>query len=160
MPTYNTLAQLTSLEIPKIQGSRFIATAFPAREESEVVEQRLRLAKLYPTANHHCWAWRGEDPQKFRCSDDGEPYGSAGIPILKAIEGRELSATAVIVTRIFGGTKLGVGGLVRAYTAASCNVLDLSPRVEQVLTVAVTLDYGYPHTPQVEAMLHRFAAVT
>lgn len=106
--------QSETFETEKIKGSRFIVTTSPVESEEDVKGILLDLKKNHPNANHHCWAWRlGTDRE--RSSDDGEPSGSAGEPILQRMRRAELVDSLVIVTRYFGGTKLGVGGLVRAY---------------------------------------------
>jgi uncharacterized YigZ family protein len=106
--------QSETFETEKIKGSRFIVTTSPVESEEDVKGILLDLKKNHPNANHHCWAWRlGTDRE--RSSDDGEPSGSAGEPILQRMRRAELVDSLVIVTRYFGGAKLGVGGLVRAY---------------------------------------------
>ncbi|WP_451988289.1 IMPACT family protein [Azospirillum endophyticum] len=102
----------------EIKKSRFLAQAAPADSEEEA--RRFIAASSIPDAGHNCWALRVGDVYRF--SDDGEPGGTAGRPILQAIEGRDLDRVAVVVSRWFGGILLGAGGLVRAYggTAASC----------------------------------------
>jgi uncharacterized YigZ family protein len=101
-----------------VKKSRFIATALPVADEEAVKASIARYAD--PRANHNCWAWRIGPAYRF--SDDGEPGGTAGKPILQAIDGQALDRTLVIVTRWFGGVLLGTGGLARAYggTAAAC----------------------------------------
>ncbi len=129
---YRTVNTEARHEIPKIRGSRFIATAGPYGDDDSLAAVIARLAGEFPEANHHCYAWRSGE--RFRYADDGEPSGSAGRPILQRIDGHGLDRTFVVVTRIFGGTKLGVGGLVRAYSAAAGAVLDASRVVEVVPT--------------------------
>lgn len=111
------------------KGSRFIATVMPVADESSAKRALAAVQAEMPDAGHHCWAWRIASPSIERASDDGEPGGSAGRPILSQLTGRDLVDTAVIVSRYWGGTKLGVGGLVRAYGGAAGDALDLA-RVE------------------------------
>ena len=101
----------------KEKGSRFLALALPAASEEDAARLREHLRQLHPEASHHCWAQRLGPAAALleRHSDDGEPAGSAGPPIARAIQGSGLSDVLVVVTRWFGGTKLGVGGLIRAY---------------------------------------------
>lgn len=129
-------------EIEKIKGSRFIATAGPYLDEAALAGRIARLKVEFPEANHHCYGWRSGD--RFRYNDDGEPSGTAGRPILQRIDGRGLDRVFVIVTRIFGGTKLGAGGLVRAYSAAAGAVIEASHVIEVVPTrrVRVTVSYA------------------
>lgn len=104
--------------------SRFIGQVFPVSSEEEVLECIEKVKKQYWDARHHCFAYTiGEEQLKERFSDDGEPQGTAGKPILEVIRGKDLHNTLVVVTRYFGGTLLGTGGLVRAYTQASQEAL-------------------------------------
>lgn len=143
---YRTITSETQHEIAKIKGSRFIATVGPFHGEAGLANVITRLRGSFPDANHHCFAWRAGD--RFRFNDDGEPSGTAGRPILQRIDGRELDHVFVVVTRIFGGTKLGAGGLVRAYSAAAGAVLDVASPVEVVPTqrIQVTVPYDLQGT--------------
>ena len=133
---YRTLARAHRAEPPKTKGSRFIASGFPFAGEERLTAEIARLRDEFPDANHHCWAWR--DGDRFRYSDDGEPSGSAGQPILRQLDGAGVDRTAIVVTRIFGGTKLGVGGLVRAYGGATAACLDRA----EIRTVKITRKLG------------------
>lgn len=124
----------------EIKKSRFLAVAGPVSDEAAAKE--FIAANSDQTANHNCWAWR--IGQAYRFSDDGEPGGTAGKPILQAIDGQSLDRVAVVVTRWFGGVLLGSGGLVRAYggTAASClREAEKMPLVDTV-TATVTCAFG------------------
>jgi uncharacterized YigZ family protein len=138
---YRTLARAHRAEPPKTKGSRFIASGFPFAGEERLTAEIARLRDEFPDANHHCWAWR--DGERFRYADDGEPSGSAGQPILRQIDGAGLDRVALIVTRIFGGTKLGVGGLIRAYGGAAKELLGRAEIVEVVpyRVISVTAPY-------------------
>ena len=105
----------------RVRGSRFLALAAPAPARSDAEKIILAEEKKYHAATHHCRAWRSlEQPEtSFIQDDDGEPSGSAGLPILQAIQSAGLCGVVVVVTRYFGGVKLGVGGLVRAYSEAA-----------------------------------------
>ncbi len=141
----------TRCEIAKVKGSRFIATAGPFRDEDDLASIIARLRDDYPAATHHCSAWRSGD--RFRFHDDGEPSGTAGRPILQRLDGRGLDQTFVVVSRIFGGTKLGTGGLVRAYAAAAGAVLDVAPMVECVPTQQVSVTVPYELQGALESVL-------
>jgi uncharacterized YigZ family protein len=107
-----------------VRGSRFIAEAVPVAGKEECDEFLDAVRKEYFDATHHCYAYRlGPDGAQFRANDDGEPAGSAGRPILAAIDGSNLLGVMIVVTRYFGGTKLGVGGLTRAYREAAQRAL-------------------------------------
>lgn len=118
-----TIAQETTFEIDKIKGSRFIAYAYPLSAVSFMEQEVAKLWNTYPAARHICWAYRGAHQDQVRTVDDGEPSGTAGKPILSVIEGRDLESVGVAVVRYFGGTKLGTGGLARAYSSATQAVL-------------------------------------
>jgi len=142
--TYRTVAGESQHEPPKTKGSRFVATVAPISEEGQAAALVDRLRDAFPTANHHCYAYRlGRGRDRFRYSDDGEPSGSAGRPILRQIDGRDLTDTLVVVSRIFGGTKLGVGGLIRAYGGATAEALDRAEIREVVPVRRVRLSYPY-----------------
>jgi uncharacterized YigZ family protein len=105
--------------------SRFIGEIFPASSLAEAEERLLGIRKRYYDARHHCYAWiLGPDGQRRKSSDDGEPSGTAGAPILKVLDGAGVTDALVVVTRYFGGTLLGTGGLVRAYTQAASRALE------------------------------------
>lgn len=151
---YPTLAAAARCEIEKVKASRFLADAIPVQDELAIEAALRRVRKEFHDARHHCWAWRlGPRGARFRSSDDGEPGGSAGKPILQQIEVRDLSDVLVVVTRWFGGTKLGVGGLVRAYGAAAAAVLDRAPRREVVLTRRIEIAFPYECTAVVQGLL-------
>jgi len=131
VPSIRTLQAPHAVEIDKVKGSRFLGSAFPVETEAGVAESLQRLARTHRDATHHAFAWRlapsaepGAGRERWRTGDDGEPAGSAGRPILQELDARELVDTLVVVTRWYGGTKLGVGGLVRAYGAAAAAVLE------------------------------------
>ena len=125
--------------------SRFIADTAHVETEDAVQEFLETIRKRYYDARHHCYAWViGRDGNNRRCSDDGEPSQTAGKPILDVITGQGLTDTLVVVTRYFGGTLLGTGGLVRAYSAAAREGLDKSRVIEKKAgeKLAVTVDYN------------------
>ena len=138
-----------------IRKSRFLAIACPVESEAEA---KARLAEISDTsASHNCWAWRSG--QAYRFSDDGEPSGTAGKPILQAIDGQDLDRTLVVVTRWFGGILLGSGGLMRAYggTAAAC--LRAAAKTEYVERAALSVSLGFSDLALVKARLSAFAGL-
>lgn len=147
------LLQPERLEIAPISGSRFIASAAPVRDEAAARAFVERVREEFPDATHHCWAVRIARPSLERANDAGEPSGSAGRPILSAMIGRDVVDACVVVTRYFGGTKLGVGGLVRAYGRAAAAVLDQATLREHVERVTITLEHGYEDGPAIERAL-------
>jgi len=140
---YQTIAQPSLAEF-KDRGSRFIAYAYPVKTAEEFKEKLQALKKEHPKAVHHCFAYRlGLDGNNFRVSDDGEPSGTAGKPILGQIDTKGLTNTLIIVVRYFGGTLLGVPGLINAYKSAASMALQLTPFIQKPVTVKwqVTFDY-------------------
>lgn len=148
-----TLPERARTEIDPIKGSRFIATAAPVASDAEARAVLEELRAEMPDATHHCSAWRIASPSIDRALDDGEPSGSAGRPILSQLTGRDLVDTIVIVTRYYGGTKLGVGGLVRAYGSATAAVLDTLTPIPHVQTTTLTLEYAYADANAVDHVL-------
>lgn len=142
---YFTIQQPATAEI-KRKGSRFIGEAILVVTDKEAIEQLERIRKREHAATHHCYAWRiglGTDV-RFKYSDDGEPNGSAGRPIYDVLCGRELTNLLLVVTRYYGGTKLGTGGLVRAYGDAATATLDKAGRLERYVMagIRVVIEFG------------------
>ena len=143
LPEYRTIYRGGEDEIVE-KKSRFIATVVPVNTEEEALEFVEKTRKKYWDARHNCFAYIiGERGQLQRCSDDGEPNGTAGKPMLDVLLGNELRNVAVVVTRYFGGTLLGTGGLVRAYSAAVQEGLKESLIIEKFLCrrVRISMDY-------------------
>ena len=137
-----------------IKKSRFIATAVPI---SSAEEAQTRLESLrQPEATHNCWAYRvGEE---YRFSDDGEPGGTAGRPILSAIQGHDVNGVLVVVTRYFGGIKLGAGGLVRAYGGAAAECLRSAPKKELKPLLHVKVAVPFKDVGGLYTLMERLAA--
>lgn len=128
----------------KDNGSRFIAFAFPVETPDQVKETVDALKKEYHDARHHCYAYRlGYQGDVFRANDDGEPSGSAGRPILGQIDSLGLSDVLVVVVRYFGGIKLGIPGLIRAYKTSTADALSSAKIVEKVAGRNYRLQFGY-----------------
>lgn len=153
--TYQTLAGSVQTEL-KVKGSRFIAEAFPITAPDEVTAHLVVIRKRFFDASHHCFAYRlGAD---FRYSDGGEPFGTAGQPILRQIDARGVTNTLVVVTRYFGGTKLGTGGLIRAYGDAAAAVLAEIVVREEVRLVALRLRFPYEETSPAMRLIEEYHA--
>lgn len=153
-----TLARPHRVEIEKVKGSRFVADAAPAADDAAALAVVERVRSAFPDATHHCWAFRFGGGRE-RADDDGEPRDTAGAPILRHLRGAEVTDVVVVVTRWFGGTKLGRGGLVRAYGDATAAVLADAPIVERPVTVGFTLVHDYGLTNRVAAVLAAHGAV-
>jgi uncharacterized YigZ family protein len=141
---YVTIASNSEAEL-KVQGSRFLACASPVHTRAEAHEFLDGLKKRYFDATHHCYAYRiGKRGEDFRAHDDGEPGGTAGKPILAAIDARGLTDTMLVVVRYFGGTKLGTGGLAHAYSDAASSALEKAGRSTMFITetIAVTVPHN------------------
>lgn len=134
----------------KDQGSRFLAFAYPVGTEAEVKEILSRIRREYHDARHHCSAFRlGLEGEQWRASDDGEPAGSAGRPILGQIDSAGLSDVLVVVVRYFGGIKLGIPGLIRAYRTATADALQNASVVVKTAGSWFTIGFGYDQMPAV-----------
>ena len=141
--TYLSIAE-ASRGLFKDNGSRFIALAYPVESEAQVKEIVSDLKKEYHDARHHCYAYRiGYKGDVFRANDDGEPSGSAGRPILGQIDSRGLSDVLVVVVRYFGGIKLGIPGLIRAYKTSTDDALSQAEVAEKTAAVVYRVDFGY-----------------
>ncbi|MDE1182257.1 YigZ family protein [Paraburkholderia sp.] len=139
LPTYTLPAPLTTeLEIRK---SRFIGYAIPVADRDAAMDELRRLRELHPGATHVCWALLAGGQSGM--SDDGEPSGTAGRPILEVLRHHDLDGVLAAVVRYYGGIKLGAGGLVRAYTDAIAKTLQDAPRVERIAFAQLTVEVGY-----------------
>lgn len=131
----------------KSKGSRFLSFAYPVEKEAEIQKILTSLRKEHFDARHHCFAWRlGTDSMKYRANDDGEPTHSAGKPILGQIQAFGLTNILVVVVRYFGGTLLGVGGLIQAYKAAAMDALNKTTIKEKFLTGKYRVSFPYSAT--------------
>lgn len=126
------------------RSSKFLSWIFPVRSEEEIREHLDALRKRFFDATHHCYAWRlGPHGEAFRANDDGEPSGTAGKPILGQLLSNDLTDCLVVVVRYFGGTKLGVPGLIAAYREATADVIAQAQIVERTVDRIVTVDFPY-----------------
>ena len=140
---YNTIEK-KSKSYFKDKGSKFYSYAFPLQNEDEVKEIIGHLKKEHHSARHHCYAWRlGTENIRFRANDDGEPSSTAGKPILGQLQSFELTNTLIVVVRYFGGTLLGVSGLINAYRNAACNAINNAEILEKVIEKKYKLSFTY-----------------
>ncbi|MDZ7264277.1 MAG: YigZ family protein [candidate division KSB1 bacterium] len=156
---YLTIQKVQTAEL-KVKGSRFIGTASPVATEDAATEFIQRVARQYYAATHHCYAYHiGVPPEVcFRMSDAGEPTGTAGLPILNVIKGKGLTDIVVVVSRYFGGTKLGKGGLARAYADCTLLVLQQSPIIKKYMMQQLQLTFDYQLTNRVMGAISLFQA--
>lgn len=150
---YMTISQPGTAE-HKIMESRFLAYAFPIKSITDFKMQLKEIKKLHPKASHHCFAYRiGTDGNTSRSSDDGEPRGTAGHPILSQIDSKGLTDTLIIVVRYFGGTLLGIPRLHNAYKMAASLVLQCTPVIEKLILKNFIIECNYPELNEVMRIL-------
>lgn len=146
---YLTLGK-ESVGIFKEKGSKFLSFAYPISTEEDIKPILGGLRNKYYDARHHCYAYLlGKDQKHFRTNDDGEPNHSAGDPILGQIRSHGLTNVLIVVVRYFGGTKLGVGGLIKAYKSAAGEAIAANEIMEGVITTEISFSFDYNHTNEV-----------
>ena len=153
---YNTIEQTAMAEF-KDRGSRFIAYAYPAQSIDQCKKLVAQLKKEHPKAVHHCFAYRlGVDGVTFRVSDDSEPAGTAGRPILGQMDSKELTNILVVVVRYFGGSLLGVPGLINAYKTATSLALQLTPQIQKAVELNYEINFDYHQMNEVMQLVHHY----
>ena len=153
---YYTIEQASVAEF-KDRGSKFISFAFPITNTNDFKEKLAAVKKEHPKATHHCFAYRiGFDGTTFRVSDDGEPSGSAGRPILGQIDSKQATNVLIIVTRYFGGTLLGVPGLINAYKTAAALALQVTPLAQKPVLIHYKLQFDYTQMNDVMMISKQF----
>lgn len=141
--TYYTLGGEAEA-LHKEKGSKFLTYAYPVRSEAEIKEHLDALRKRYYDATHHCYAWRlGPKGESFRANDDGEPSSTAGRPILGQLLSKEVTYALIVVVRYFGGTKLGVPGLIEAYKTSAALVLENAVIEQRTVDIETTIRFSY-----------------
>ncbi len=141
----------------KDRGSKFIGYALPVKSVEEFKDRLNEIKKEHPKATHHCFAYRlGLDGNVFRVSDDGEPSGTAGRPILGQIDSKELVNTLVVVVRYFGGTLLGVPGLINAYKSAAALALQIAPLAQKQVEKEYVVQFDYTQVNEVMTLVKQF----
>ena len=153
---YNTIAQIATAEFMD-RGSRFIAFVYPVVSIDDCKKNVAQLKKEHPKAVHHCFAYRlGVDGATYRVSDDGEPSGTAGRPILGQIDSKELTNILVVVVRYFGGSLLGVPGLINAYKTATSLALQLTPQIQKAVELNYEINFDYHQMNEVMMVLKQY----
>jgi len=156
--TYKTISN-TAEGIYKEKGSKFIATAYPVSNEEDIKNKLALLRKTYNDARHHCYAYvLGADKSAYRINDDGEPAGTAGRPIHGQIMSYDLTNILIVVVRYFGGTLLGVSGLIRAYKTATKEALENAHIVTHQMSDFYEVTFHYEQTAQVMKVLKEIDA--
>jgi uncharacterized YigZ family protein len=142
--TYKTIEEIAE-GLYKEKGSKFLSLIFPVTNEDQVKEIVERIKKEHFSAKHHCYAYRlGFTSEKYRVNDDGEPSGTAGRPIYGQLLSHDLTNVLIVVVRYFGGTLLGVSGLINAYKSAAKNVIENSKILEKIIEFEYELVFVYP----------------
>ncbi len=143
--TYRTITKPSPETLYKEKGSKFLGYAFPVTNEEQIKEHIEALRKEHHNARHWCYAWQlGKNYDQYRANDDGEPSNSAGMPIYGQIQSFDVTNVLVVSVRYFGGTKLGVGGLIQAYKTSAQLALEASNIVERTIDVVYRLHFDYP----------------
>ena len=156
MNHYYTIERPSVAEF-KDRGSKFLAYAFSIQTVDDFKKRLKELKEEHPKAAHHCFAYRlGIDKNNFRAGDDGEPSGSAGKPILGQIDSKELTNIAVVVVRYFGGTLLGVPGLINAYKTSASLALQLTPLIQKPVLLQYELQFDYTLMNEIMMAVKRF----
>ncbi len=159
MTHYYTIEKPSRTEFAD-RGSRFIAYAFAITTVDDFKKQLKGLKEEHSKAAHHCFAYRiGTDGNIFRTSDDGEPSGSAGKPILGQLDSKKVTNVAVVVVRYFGGTLLGIPGLINAYKTATSLALQVTPVIEKPVLVTYSLEFDYTLMNEVMTFIKRYGGV-
>ena len=156
MDYYNTIESSAIAEF-KDRGSKFLAYSFPLKTVKEFKEHVRDLKKEHPKAGHFCFAYKiGVDGNIFRSSDDGEPSGTGGKPILGQVESKNLTDILIVVVRYFGGTLLGVPGLINAYKTAASLVIQCTPVVQKVVEIKYDLHFNYTEMNEVMRLIKQY----
>lgn len=143
----------------KEKGSKFISFAYPVNSESEVKSKLIHLQNIHPKATHHCYAYRlGINGENYRANDDGEPSGSAGLPIYNQLLAHQITNILVVVIRYYGGTKLGVGGLVKAYKESAKYTLEEAKIITKELESKIELKFKFSQQNIIFTLLNKYDA--
>lgn len=155
--SYNTIKQPVVETILKEKGSKFLGYAYPVKNEEEIKQALESIKTDHPKATHHCYAYRlGLEGEDYRANDDGEPSGSAGLPIYNQILSSDLTNILVVVVRYYGGTKLGVGGLVKTYKESAKLTLEEAKVVTKELESTLELTFPFSLQNVAFTILNRF----
>ena len=152
--TFRTISKPSNEVIFKDRGSKFYSYSFPVTSEEQIKEHIAALKKDHYNARHWSYAWQlGEGYSSYRANDDGEPSNTAGMPIYGQLKSFDLTNTLVVVVRYFGGTKLGVGGLINAYKSAAKMALEASKIIEKTIDERYIISFQYPEMNDVMRLI-------
>ncbi|CAL2064209.1 YigZ family protein [Tenacibaculum sp. 190524A05c] len=154
--TFKTIVKPSEETLFKDRNSKFFGYAFPVNSEEDIKQSLEDLKKIHPNAGHHCYAWQlGTENIRFRANDDGEPSNSAGQPIYGQIQAFDVTNVLIVSVRYFGGTKLGVGGLINAYRTSAKLALEASEIIEKTIDVHYKLTFGYDMMNKVQQIIKK-----
>ena len=155
--SFNTIKSPVENILLKEKGSKFIGFAFPVNTETDLKKSLEKIREEHPKATHHCYAFRlGMKGENYRANDDGEPSGSAGLPIYNQLLAHEITNTLVIVARYYGGTKLGVSGLVKAYKESAKMTLEEAEMITRELESDIEITFTFNQQNQIFTFLNKF----
>ena len=155
--SFNTIKSPVENILLKEKGSKFIGFAFPVDDEEDLKKSLQKIREEHPKATHHCYAYRlGIKGENYRANDDGEPSGSAGLPIYNQLLAHEITNVLVIVVRYYGGTKLGVSGLVKTYKESAKITLEEAEIVKKELESEIEISFGFSQQNQIFTLLSKF----
>lgn len=154
MNYFTILKEVENVYVEK--KSKFIAYVFPIKDEYDFKETLDDIKKVHPKANHHCWAYAlGEKREIEKYSDDGEPAGAAGLPILGQLKSKKLTYCACVVVRFFGGIKLGKGGMIKAYKEAAKQSIECANIIQKEICIEYVLEVEYPYMNHIMQIIKR-----
>jgi len=154
---FQTIDKETEDILLKEKGSKFIGFAYPVNSESDIKSRLNKLQELHPKATHHCYAYRlGINGENYRANDDGEPSGSAGLPIYNQLLAHQITNVLVVVIRYYGGTKLGVGGLVKAYKESAKYTLEQAEIIIKELESKIELKFKFSQQNLIFTLLNKY----
>lgn len=156
---YRTIKKPIENILFKEKGSKFIGFAYPVLDETDIKNQLAQIMELHPKATHHCYAYRlGLEGETYRINDDGEPTGSAGLPIYNQLLAHNITNVLLIIVRYFGGTKLGVGGLVKAYKESAKTTLQEAEIITRELESEIRIQFNFSQQNIIFSLLNKFDA--
>ena len=157
--SFDTIKSPVENMLLKEKGSKFIGFSFPVENEKEMKEALAKVKEEHPKATHHCYAFRlGITGENYRANDDGEPSGSAGLPIYNQLLANNVTQILLIVVRYYGGTKLGVSGLVKAYKESAKLVLESCEIITKELQSTIEIQFDFNHQNVIFTLLNKFEA--
>ena len=155
--SYDTIKSPVENMLLKEKGSKFIGFAFPVDDEEDLKKSLQKIREEHPKATHHCYAFRlGMKGENYRANDDGEPSGSAGLPIYNQLLAHDITNVLVIVVRYYGGTKLGVSGLVKAYKESAKITLEEAEIITKELESEIEISFNFSQQNQIFTLLNKF----